>query len=299
MEDNICTITQMQNQLPVWIKMLRFDCKSISLFFAIGVFMTFAANAQVTLTINAETRAVDFSGKWKAGDQLRIQVYNLTNPSFDSLAVTYRADEYTNTKGIAAFTEANAGPKALVSGTYYDLLPIMIQAKDVAYVTISLYTIKAKVTTKVDEQVYTHRVSGGLKFDVSMGAFITGLRNEAYALQAVSDSTNQIITERNGGIRVGTGILAHLHSRYLGWFNWGISGGFELNSDARVGYLAGLSAFIGYDRKFVITAGGVASKKSVLSAVYEPNDLISREITTVPMVEIWAGAWFVGLSYNF
>lgn len=299
MEDNICSIRQMQDRPHVLKMMLRFDCKGISLLFVIIAFLTFSAHAQVTLTIDASTRDVDFAGKWKSGETLMIHVDNLSTPTFDSLAVSYRADEYVNTKGIIAFGEANAGPKALESRTNYDLLPIMIQAKDVAYVTISLYNIKGKVATKVDEQVYTFRVSGGLKFDVSMGAFYTGLNDEVYALKPISDSTNQIIKERNGSGRVGTGILAHLHSRCTGWFNWGISGGFELNNDARVGYLAGLSALIGYDRKFVFTFGGAASKKRVLSAVYEPNDLISREITSVPMAEIWAGAWFAGLSYNF
>ena len=280
----------------------KFFCttwKRVSLLFVVGVFLTLDAEAQVKLEIDAQTRNVEFTGTWKAGEKLNINVTNLASSSFDSLAVTYRADEYVNTKGITAFSEATAGPKALVSRTNYDLLPIMIQAKDVAYVTISLYNIKGKAATKVDEQVYTFRVSGGLKFDVSMGAFYTGLHDEVYALKPISDSTNQIIRERNGSGRVGTGILAHLHSRYPGWFNWGISGGFELNNDARVGYLAGLSALIGFDRKFVFTFGGAASKKRVLSAVYEPNDLINRAITSVPMVEIWAGAWFAGLSYNF
>lgn len=280
-------------------KFLSQELKKLSLLFTICAFQTIASYAQIKLTINADTRAVVFDGNWKAGEQIKIQVTNLGQPSFDSLAVTYRADEYTNTKGIAAFSATNAGPGVLKSRTNYELLPIMIQAKDEAYVTISLYDTTGSKATKIDEQVYSYRVSGGLKFDVSMGAFFTNLRDEAYALRPVSDSTNQIIQEKNGSGRVGTGILAHLHSRYNCWLNWGISGGFELNSDARVGYLGGFSAFIGYDRKFVFTVGGAASKKNVLSAIYQPDDLVSREITTIPMVEIWAVAWFAGLSYNF
>lgn len=293
-----------KSQRNLQFKWYKMGYKVILLFFAVFCFIQTNNAQDVRLEINAKTRAICFEGKWKAGKQLQIVIKDYTAKSFDSLVVSYSGGEYVNTRGIETFSDLSAGPKVLESTSEYFLLPVMIQEKDYAHVTITLYRTKDSAgnnitPAKIDEQVYTYRVSGGLKFDVSTGAFVSGLRNEAYALNPVSDSTNQIVAERRGSARVGTGILAHLHTRCNFPVNIGLSGGFEINADARIGYLAGVSLFLGYDRKFVISGGVVASKKNELSNVYMPNEIIRREITAVPMVEVWAGGWFWGLSYNF
>src|SRR5688572_5299374 len=102
----------MQNQKLIGRMMLRQDWKLFFLLILVGPFLSGLVNAQVKLTIDAQTRNLDFEGPWKAGEKLSIQVTNLSSASFDSLAVTYRADEYTNTMGIAAFTGFNAKAQA-------------------------------------------------------------------------------------------------------------------------------------------------------------------------------------------
>ncbi|MBK6784416.1 MAG: hypothetical protein IPG79_12130 [Saprospiraceae bacterium] len=79
----------------------------------------------------------------------------------------------------------------------------------------------------------------------------------------------------------------------------GLTGGFEINNDAKVGFLAGGSLFFGYDRKFVFSGGVAFSKVKTISDIYKVGDIVPYTINDIPTVEIWKSGWFGALTYNF
>jgi hypothetical protein len=98
---------------------------------------------------------------------------------------------------------------------------------------------------------------------------------------------------------VGLGLLAHLHFRSAKFCSFGVSTGFELNSDAKVSYLLGGSIFLGSERKFVISGGFAASKIEVISNEFKGKQFVDASVSTVALTSIWKAGFFGGISYNF
>ncbi len=254
-------------------------------------------STQVSMVFDQETKGIVFSEKnWKSGEMLKIKIDNHGCNDL-KYVIVYSSTERINAQGVALFNTISTTPikKAGYSTSSYTYLEIPIEAKDYSHITISEY----KGTTKTDEVVYTYSVKGGLKFDVSTGFFVTGLKDDNYILVNYTDSTKTIIAENSGEFRVGAGVLAHLHSRWGGPVNLGIAGGFEINNEAKIGYLAGGSVFFGYDQKFVLSAGIALGKRQVLSKAYKPGQVVNNAISIVPMVGEWKESWFLSLTYNF
>ena len=152
---------------------------------------------------------------------------------------------------------------------------------------------------KIEQRSFFFRNRGGLKFDVSSGFFVSNLRNETYGLKTVNAENKQIVLENNGDIRVGIGLLAHLHCRSQKWLSGGFTGGFEVNNDAKIGFLAGGSLLFGYDRKFIISGGAAFGKVKRISKLYSVGENVPASVNEVPTVEIWKMGLFGALTYNF
>lgn len=245
-----------------------------------------------TLSIND----IDKS-QFEVGKFINVQISNYCD-TCDKFTVEITGEQYENTSGIDAFKKMNDIEKITERTTEnYYLLSLQVPDKDKSIIKISRYKPDGK--TKLEERSYFFRNKGGIKFDVSSGFFVTSLRDENFVLKSISDTKKQIIRENNGSLRTGIGLLAHLHCRSQSWSTVGIAGGFEINNDAKVGYLAGLSWFIGHDRKFILSGGAVFGKVKRISEVYQVGEEVSSEINVVPTTEIWKQGWFGSLTYNF
>lgn len=254
------------------------------------------------LTIDYKTLSVnpDNLEQFKVGKIIDIFITDYDPKTDDHFTVEMTGEQYENTSGIASFKTLNEAIIKHLDGRnpqQYKLLSVQVPDKDKSILKITRYDNAGKI--KLEERSYFFRNKGGIKFDVSSGFFVTSLRDENFALKSTSATTKQIIKENNGSIRTGIGLLAHLHYRSQSWSTVGITGGFEINNDAKVGYLAGLSWFIGHDRKFILSGGAVFGKVKRISEVYKVGEEVSSEVNVVPTTEIWKHGLFGSLTYNF
>jgi len=252
--------------------------------------------SQVTIKLNHQNYKLEVnSDKFKVGENIQFIIENFDTYG-DSISVEYFASQYENKEGIKKFGEINTSSELVPNrANEYHFLPMQIQDKDYSNIKITRFRNK----NKLEESTFTFRNKGGLKFDVSSGFFVTNLKDKTYALKHISDTSKQILEEDSGRIRVGISILAHLQIRSTRWANFGFTGGFELNSDAKVGYLSGISLFLGHDRKFVFSAGAAFGKVKSISNLYRVNDIVSSSVDSVPTVDIWKMGWFGAMTYNF
>lgn len=252
------------------------------------------------LVIDYSTLSIDSvdKKKIKVGEFISVGIRNYDPDKDTKFEVEITGEQYENTSGIDAFKKKTAIKSAdKINEDLYYILSLQVPDKDKSIIKIIRFDTSG--TKKLEERSYFFRNRGGLKFDVSSGFFVTRLRDASYVLKSVSDTTKQVIAENNGGIRAGIGLLAHLHCRSQKLLSGGLTGGFEVNNDAKIGFLGGLSVFIGYDRKFIISAGGVFSKVKSISNLYCEGELVPNSVNEVPTVEIWKAGLFGALTYNF
>ena len=254
--------------------------------------------AQATFDFDQRTKAIITGGEWKVGNYIKVTIKNYGGTDL-KYTITYKAEEKVNDSGLEVFRQAAGSTNALFDAGLsddFEYLLVPIQNKDYSIITIEEYD----GTLLRDKQIYSFRNRGGIKFDVSTGFFVTGLKDESYILKNDTIPNKGVITmEASGDLRVGLGMLAHLHSRWNGVLNLGVSGGFELDNDAKVGYLAGGSLFLGHDQKFVLSGGEVFGKRATLSNAYKEGESVDLNLTVVPTVDIWDRSWFGSLTYNF
>lgn len=263
--------------------------------FLVSIFSEQASSQEITF--DAKTLYFDAGkDKFEVGEILKIKVTEY-DPSKEELEFEISFSDVSNVEGIKRFKSILDKDKSLKSSSGLEVyfLSFKIENKDYTHIKIK----RKQGTTISEERTYSFKNKLGIKFDVSTGFFATKIRDRAYVLRYVTDSTREIVREQNGKFRGGVGILAHLHSRWCSWLNGGVSLGFELNGDARVSYLGGFSVFVGRDQKFVFTGGLAASKANVLSKAYSEGQIINAAITQVPVVSVWKYGWFFGATYNF
>ncbi len=281
---------------------ISYQRPSVKYLLAISLFSlnNFWCDAQATFVFDQITKAINTKdSKWKVGQNVEVVIknYGCTERKY---VVSYKGDERVNEAGLAVFREAagEVDTKLLEDKkcpTYtYLLVPIV--NKDYSLITVEEFD----GDKSVDKQTYTFRNRGGLKFDVSTGFFVSGLRDNSYIIKSDGSTSSGVITkEQSGDMRVGLGVLAHVHSRWPCIFNLGAAGGFELDNDAKVGYLAGGSILLGYDQKFVFSGGVVFGKKAKISNAYYEGQLVDFSLSVVPTVQVWDMSWFGSLTYNF
>ncbi|MBK7522813.1 MAG: hypothetical protein IPI53_01180 [Saprospiraceae bacterium] len=268
-------------------------------FVTIFIFSGFSQNIVIdynTLSILPVDKKI-----FKVQDFVSVVIRNYNDTIDDKFVVEITGEQYENTSGIDAFKKMTKmdTTETIVEeqpDDYY-LLSLQVPDKDKSIIKITRY--KPDGTTKIEERTYFFRNRGGLKFDVSSGFFISNLRDKIYVLKSLDTLNKQIVRENNGNIRSGIGLLAHLHCRSQKWLSGGLTGGFEINNDAKVGFLAGGSLFFGYDRKFVFSGGVAFSKVKTISDIYKVGDIVPYTINDIPTVEIWKSGWFGALTYNF
>ncbi len=256
----------------------------------------FPVFSQLTIDYSKLSIAPIDKSEFKVGRFISIEISNYCD-TCDKFTVEITGEQYENTSGIDAFKKMNGAIQITSTDSIYNILSLQVPDKDKSIIKITRY--KPDGTTKLEERSYFFRNRGGLKFDVSSGFFVSNFRDETYVLKTVNAENKQIIRENNGNMRLGIGLLAHLHCRSQKWMSGGLTGGFEVNNDAKIGFLAGVSLFFGYDRKFVFSGGAAFSKVKRISNLYLVGDNVPSSINEVPTVEIWRAGWFYSLTYNF
>ncbi len=262
-------------------------------FIAVSLMAISCSSMCQKISIDEKTLKVIFDNcKFEIGSLIDVEIIDDTSKS-DYFTVEISGNQYVNNVTFPSGTVT-----ITVSGsTIMHLLSLQVPDADKSEIKISRFNAS---NVKQEERTYTYRNSGGLKFDVSTGFFATGLKDQIYSLKDGKEpNTKTIVCEDTGSFRVGVGILAHIHSRWNSVINLGLSGGFELNNDSKIGYLTGGSLFFGLDRKFVFTGGCVLSKVRTISSVYKGISEVPESVNVVPVVEKWGAGFFAGLSYNF
>ncbi|MBC7884622.1 MAG: hypothetical protein H7X99_04065 [Saprospiraceae bacterium] len=253
-----------------------------------------------SLTIDYKTLSINSGEKkyFKVGEFISVKIAHYDIDTSDKFVVEITGEQYENTSGIDAFKKMTKVDKEnLTSGDEYFLLSLQIPDKDKSIIKITRFKPDGK--TKLEERSYFFRNRGGLKFDVSSGFFVTNLRDEVYVLKYIDTVSKQIIRDDNGKTRLGIGLLAHLHCRSQKWLSGGLTGGFEINNDSKVGFLGGASLFFGYDKKFVLSVGAAFSKIKTISNLYKVDEIVPSTVSVVPTVDIWKMGWFTSMTYNF
>ena len=293
------TVLNWSNTFSSWNALSQFGILFLSCgILIINVSYSTIHAQQATFDFDQKTKAIITGGEWKVGNYIKVTIKNYQSTDL-KYTISYKGEEKVNETGLEVFRQAAGATNAFYAmgntGDFEYLL-VPIQNKDYSVITIEEYD----GTLLRDKQSYSFRNKGGIKFDVSTGFFVTGLKDESYILKNDTLPNKGIITrEASGDLRVGLGVLAHLHSRWNGVLNLGVSGGFELDNDAKVGYLAGGSLFLGRDQKFVLSRGVVFGKSATLSNAYNEGDSVDLSLTVVPTVDIWDRSWFGSLTYNF
>jgi len=271
----------------------------IILFFVFNVNFLIS-QSEILITINNSNQELTINKKlFRVGKYIKITIDNY-DPDDNRYTVDYEAVDYIDDEMVKKFSSyTNSTPKVSATSSKYDYLPIQVENKDFSILRIKRF--KKGDETPSEERTYKFKNYGSIKFDVSSGFFISKNYDEKYSLYSVLGGPvgKKIIRDDNGSLKVGIGILAHLHSRTKYMSNFGICGGFEVSNDAKIGYLAGGSMLFGPDKKFVFSSGVLLSKIKVISSLYKEGDLVDQAINEIPMKEIWMASLFGSFTYNF
>ncbi len=186
--------------------------------------------------------------------------------------------------------------------------PFNIQAIQIANNDISTIKIQYREIEKDKESLETERSlviknRGGFKLDFSTGFMATGLKDDNYRVVPTKTDTTELIDDKKGNFVMGFGLLAHAYMRSGCRFNGSITTGLLLNTNSQtLNYVAGLSALLGLEQRFVLTGGFVFGKVKRLTRNFEVGKRYSttqlNTVSGVPYTERYQAGWFVGVSYN-
>jgi hypothetical protein len=198
--------------------------------------------------------------------------------------------------------------------------PIQVKNFDVTELKFEIYRNQKLVNNQ--DNSYNYLNKGGFKIDFSLGLMGHWLSNHIYSTVSVqqmdtvyrvvdSMRTNEIekvnatmkskiIRDDGGDFAINIGVLSHFYFRTGRRVNASLSTGISLGENSKVRYLVGGSALFGSEQRLIITGGCAIGQVKRLKSIFTEGQLL--EATTTPPAldkEVWKGAWFVGLSFNF
>lgn len=237
--------------------------------------------------------------KFRVGKFIKITINNYVADE-NTYTIDYEGVDYINDEMVKKFSSyTNSTINLTSSSNTYNYLPIQVENKDFSILRVKRF--KKNETTPSEERTYKFKNYGSIKFDVSSGFFLTKNFDEKYSLYSLENGSGKkkIVRDDNGKIKLGIGILAHLHSRTKYMTNLGFCAGFEINNDAKIGYLAGGSLLFGSDRKFVFSSGLALSKIKKISNLYKEGQEVDMAVNEIPLKDVWKGSLFGSFTYNF
>jgi len=185
---------------------------------------------------------------------------------------------------------------------YFSTLPKQIKNNDIVTFNVQLFN-KGK---SIQSESYSYYTQGGFKVDYSVGLVFHTLTDQSLSIKETTDNTNSyktIVAEQKNSLTPGAGLFAHFYGRTGGWFNYGLMTGFELGTDSKPKYLAGISFLIGREQRIVISPGIILGQVKVLSSKYDVNiPYLSSSFGNLSvdqiLVDQYKFGYFVSISYN-
>jgi len=189
------------------------------------------------------------------------------------------------------------------------LLPLDFNGMNIDIVQIKLKRHhKLDKDHKVDEfEPYQIWIKGGLKIDVSAGAFITSLVDGKYTISTKTSSDGQdyqTITQDNPGrFQYGFGSTLNVSPRLgLSWIKPSINLGVLFTSEQKFQFLAGLGVALGKNQRIVfqggLSMGAITSIANDFKADGESRYNLG-EATAPPTQEKFKFGHFFAVTYNF
>lgn len=189
------------------------------------------------------------------------------------------------------------------------LLPLDIYGDNIDYVNIVLEIYDGEKTTPT---VYEYKVwlRGGLKIDVSGGAFLTSLFDKEYVTtdaEVVEGSDENVgkktIRENDlGKYDFGFGAMVNISFRGASWVRPTLNFGTLLTTNQKFQIMSGFGLILGKNERFIISGGITMGRVSILDKSFKADDSIAYDLGTtgdVPTNEKFDFGHFIGISYNF
>ena len=193
----------------------------------------------------------------------------------------------------------------VVSDAY--LLPIDINGDNIDYIQIKLQRID-NINSTTETYIYKIWVQGGLKIDVSGGAYITSLFDSEYTVTPVVNEDGSIsnlstITENNlGNYDFGFGAMVNISLRGGSWVRPTLNFGTLLTSNQKFQILSGVGLILGKNERWIIHGGLAMGEVSIIKNNYKADGTTSYDLgnpADVPVINRFKFGHFFGVSYNF
>ena len=177
-----------------------------------------------------------------------------------------------------------------------------------------IIVFKPQIISKEKEITYLPEwevyITNGFRIDFSTGLVLSWLVDDTYTMvdtifykQDPSDSTKEIngkIFYKNDQSEISFGIagLTHCYYRFSKGFGLGANLGISINTTLSPQYLAGLSLLFGPEQRLVINLGAALGKVQRLASPYEENAPYEFSQNTVPYINVYKIAFYLGLTYS-
>ncbi|WP_452226430.1 hypothetical protein [Lacinutrix cladophorae] len=180
------------------------------------------------------------------------------------------------------------------------LPPLDIFGDNIDYVKIILEIYEGNET---ESKKYEYKIwlTGGLKIDVSAGAFITSIFDEEFLTNDGVDGKKSIRRSDAGEYDFGFGPMVNISFRSASWFRPTINFGTLLTSEQKFQIMAGGGLIMGKNDRFILSAGIVMGRVDVLSEGFLADGTTEYDLGTsaeVPTNEKFQFGHFIGVTYN-
>lgn len=189
-------------------------------------------------------------------------------------------------------------------------LPIDVNGKNIDLLKITLERHDAQNTTLIDKYEYQVWLNGGLKLDVSGGAFLTSLvDNKYYTTDSVAGGKKYIYKSNIGKYQIGFGTLLNISYRTgAAWVRPSINFGALFSNEQKFQLLAGVGAMLGKEQRVLLHFGLSMGAVNTIESSYtysSPDSPTTRHAydlgtsSVVPTTQKFQFGHYFGLTYNF
>lgn len=186
---------------------------------------------------------------------------------------------------------------------YVSTLPKQIENKDVLSFNVKVFDKNKEIQTAA----YNYYIKGGFKIDFSTGIDFHTLSDIILSIRDITDNDGtkykMIVSEPSNFLTPGACVLAHFYSRKPAFFNCAFTTGFDVATDSKLKYLAGVSFIWGREQRFISSTGFILGQTKTVSSkyrLYKPylstdfGDLTVNQLT----IDKYNLGFFLSLSYN-
>lgn len=185
----------------------------------------------------------------------------------------------------------------------YTSLPKQVLNNDVLSLSLSVHEKKKLIAS----ETYHYYIKGGFKVDYSVGVGFHHLNDISVSIRELKDidgvDYKMIVPQPANVLTPGPCIFAHFYKRTGEFTNLSFTSGFELGTNSKLSYLAGMSVLFGREKRLVVSAGAILGQVKVLPGnyrlyhAYKAADFGNVGVDQLVVSQYRMGC-FVSLSYN-